>query len=108
MRWGVLFLCGLTVGCATERFGRAVPLTDFERSRYSCADIDLEMAKNEAFMKQITEERADVDGNSVLGFLGDFGIGNSMEYEAAMKSAQDRQADLRMLHATKVCSMPST
>lgn len=89
-------------GCATKRYGRLQPLTGAERASYSCREIDIELAKVEAFELQIAEG-AQFNMASVLGILGDFGIGNSMEKGAAEKSAKQRRVQLNDLRAEKGC-----
>ena len=42
--------------------------------------------------------------DSVLGFLGDYGIGNSMERGSAERSATQRLRQLQDLRASKGCS----
>lgn len=89
-------------GCATKRYGRAQPLSSFEESEYTCRDIQLEIHKVEAFEDQI-RDNARIDGRSVLGFLGDFGIGNAMERSEAEESARMRKDDLYRLYTAKGC-----
>jgi hypothetical protein len=55
-------------------------------------------------MKETTEAAAKFTGKDVLGFLGDFGIGNNMEYRDAMKSGTTRGAALTELRAQKNCT----
>jgi hypothetical protein len=91
-----------TTGCATKRYGRLQPLTGAERVGYTCRDIDIEIAKVGAFQQQVTEG-AQFNMASVLGILGDYGIGNSMERSAAEASAARRLGDLNNLKAEKGC-----
>lgn len=90
-------------GCATKRYGRAQPLSSFEESEYSCRELQLEIHKVEAFEDHIRQE-AKIDGRSVLGFLGDFGIGNAMERADAEESARVRKEQLRALQHAKQCT----
>lgn len=92
----------LAAGCATKNHGRMVPLSGLERQELTCREIDLELAKVDAFLDQISEN-SEIDGRSVLGFLGDFGIGNAMERDAAEKSARERREQLLALKAAKGC-----
>ena len=64
----------LVGGCATKRYGRLQPLTGAEKTAYSCRDIDIEIAKVGAFQQQVIEG-AQFNAASVLGILGDWGIG---------------------------------
>jgi hypothetical protein len=92
----------LTTGCATKRYGRLQPLTGAERVAYNCRDVDLEIAKVGAFQAQVAEG-AQFNVASVLGILGDYGIGNSMERSAADASAARRMKELNDLKAEKGC-----
>lgn len=89
-------------GCATKRYGRAVALSDLEAQNYTCPQLEIEISKVHAFQEQIAKG-AQIDALSVMGFLGDFGIGNAMERNAAEKSANERLTELRRLKSTKSC-----
>lgn len=93
----------LLAGCATKRYGRLQPLTGAERVAYSCRDVDLEIAKVQAFQQQVVEG-AQFNMASVLGILGDYGIGNNMERSAAEASAARRLGQLNDLKAEKGCT----
>ena len=106
MRWLVVAAVAPAValsGCATKRYGRLQPLTGAERVAYTCRDVDLEIAKVGAFQTQVAEG-AQFNMASVLGILGDYGIGNSMERKAADASAARRLQQLNDLKAEKGCS----
>lgn len=98
-----LILVLVMSGCATKRYGRLQPVTDVERTEYACRDIKIEIAKLDAFEKQVAEVGR-FDGKTVLGFLGDFGIGNGMEKRAALKTAKDRKEQLGELAVQKQCA----
>lgn len=87
-------------GCATKTYGRLGPLTDFERSSLTCREIDLDVARTDGFIQRIGSE-SQWDSRDTLAFLGDFGIGNSMEKSAALESATTRRSQLNTLRATK-------
>lgn len=89
-------------GCATKNHGRLSPLSAVEQKELTCREIDIELAKVDAFLDQVSEN-SNIDGRSVLGFLGDFGIGNSMERNAAEKSARQRREQLEALRLSKNC-----
>ncbi|MDK3025450.1 hypothetical protein QO239_22895 [Cupriavidus taiwanensis] len=89
-------------GCATKNYGRQGNLTDFEKQTMSCREIELEQAKVQGFIQHVDKE-SEFDGRSVLSFLGDFGIGNVIEKDSAMKSANDRAYQLQM-KAYRGCS----
>lgn len=98
----VLLFSVLLAGCATKNYGRLQPITGAERVAYTCRDVDLEIAKVQAFQQQVVEG-AQFNMASVLGILGDYGIGNSMERSAAEASAARRLGQLNDLKAEKGC-----
>ncbi|MDU1445163.1 MAG: hypothetical protein E7F70_03315 [Pseudomonas aeruginosa] len=101
---GAVMLAGLSVaGCSTKNYGRQPELTDFERQTMSCREIDLEQAKVQGFLSHVREE-SEFDGRSVLSFLGDFGIGNLMEKEAAVDSANQRLTQLAGAKMQRGCT----
>jgi len=89
-------------GCATKGYGRLQPLTGVERASYTCRDIEIEIAKVQSFQTQVAEG-AQFNMASVLGILGDYGIGNSMERHAAEASAARRLQDLNDIKAQRGC-----
>jgi len=89
-------------GCATKTYGRQGSLTDYEKESMSCREIDLDLAKTRGFIDHVNKE-SEFSGKDVLAFLGDFGIGNSMEKNAALESANARIARLSDLKRTKQC-----
>lgn len=97
----LLWALALT-GCATKTYGRQGTLTEFERRTLSCREIDLETARTDGFVEHVNKE-AQFSGRDVLAVLGDFGIGNSLERDAALESAQTRKTQLRDLRAAKAC-----
>lgn len=99
--------CALAVsGCATKRYGRLQPLTVAEQQAYDCRQLDIEIAKVEAFREQVANG-AEFNLASVAGFLGDWGIGNSMERNDADKSATQRMNDLLAARAVARCGQNS-
>lgn len=94
-------------GCSTKNYGRQPDLTSFEKTALSCREIDLEQAKVQGFIQHVNEESG-FDGRSVLSFLGDFGIGNTMEKHNALASATTRLAELNNLRSTKCTSYLSS
>ncbi|CAG9165283.1 hypothetical protein LMG23992_00414 [Cupriavidus laharis] len=90
-------------GCATKNYGRQGVVTDFERQTMSCREIQLEQAKVQGYIQAVDKE-SEFSGRSILSFLGDFGIGNVIEKNAAMESADSRAYQLRMLSYERRCS----
>ncbi|AZW31748.1 hypothetical protein CS343_16495 [Bordetella bronchiseptica] len=103
-----LFLVGcsaavLLTGCATKNYGRQGELTDFERQTMSCREIEMEQAKVHGYLSHV-EKESEFDGRSVLSFLGDFGLGNVMEKNAAMQAANTRLSQLQSVSVQRGCS----
>lgn len=92
-----------TVGCSTKNYGRQPELTSFEKQSLTCREIDLEQAKVQGFLAHVREE-SEFDGRSVLSFLGDFGIGNLMEKDSAIDSANQRMAQLNETKLQRGCT----
>lgn len=102
---GILVVTALAVvltGCATKRYGRLQPLTTAEQQVYSCREIEVEIAKVEAFRQQVADG-AKINAASAMGFLGDFGIGNANEKNQADRTAAQRMNQLLALKAQNRC-----
>lgn len=97
-----LAAASLLCSCATKNYGRQGTLTDFERQTMNCREIEIEQAKMQGFISRVDKE-SQFDSRSVLSFLGDFGIGNLMEKDSALKSANERTAQLRIAATQKGC-----
>lgn len=92
----------LTTGCATKRYGRMQPVTGHETKAYSCEDIKVELSKVDAFELQVAQG-AEFSALSVASFLGDLGIGNTIEKDAALTTAKERRVQLNNLAASQGC-----
>lgn len=97
----VILAVGLQ-GCATKHYGRLGELTRMEKDRMTCREIALDRARTHGFIEKVNSESR-FDSKDVLAFLGDFGIGNAMEKDAAMASATTRMKQLDELAAEKKC-----
>ncbi len=95
----------LVSACATQRYGRLQRVTPAEANYLTCEAIEVEIEKGNAFIKATNDKDAEVTGKDVLAFLGDFGIGNSMEHTDAIESATDRLNDLAELKQQKGCAV---
>lgn len=89
--------------CATQRYGRLQRITPAEADHLTCETIEIEIEKGNTFIKATNDKDSEFTGKDVLGFLGDFGIGNSMEHTDAIKSATERLNDLTELKKQKGC-----
>ena len=94
-------------GCSTKNYGRQGEITQYEQDTMTCREIDLEEAKVHGFLAHV-EKESEFDGRSVLSFLGDFGIGNMMEKDNAVKSANARLAQLQTLRVKRNCTSAPT
>jgi len=109
MKWTtmVLIFFAMTIvfsSCATQRYGRLQRVTEAERNYLTCKNIEVEIEKAQEFTNETTEKDNEFTGRDVLAFLGDFGIGNSLEFSDAIKSGTDRLKDLNALKAEKGCT----
>lgn len=93
---------GVLAGCSTKNYGRQGSLTEYESARMTCSDIELEEAKVHGWVAQVNQE-SEFDGRDALAIMGDFGIGNSMEKRAAIKSANARLCQLQTVAVSKQC-----
>lgn len=87
-------------GCATKQYPQAPAVTNEEATVFDCKALDQEIAKAHSMQDEI-KRTGDFDGRTVLGFLGDFGIGNGMAKSEATKKAQDRLNQLESLRNAK-------
>lgn len=93
----------ILTSCATQRYGRQTSVSGTERTEYTCKDIKLEKAKANEFLSSVRTQRAETNAAHVAGFLGDFGIGNVMEGDAAILSGEKRLKELNDLAVDKGC-----
>lgn len=87
-------------GCATKQYPQAANVTGAESSAMDCKALQVEIAKTQSVQQEI-ETTGEFDGRTVLGFLGDFGIGNGMAKGEARKKAANRLNQLEALKAVK-------
>jgi len=87
-------------GCATKQYPQAANVTGAESSAMDCKAVGLEIAKTKSVQAEI-EQTGEFDGRTVLGVLGDFGIGNGMAKSEARKKAANRLNQLEALKAAK-------
>ncbi|MCG8710021.1 hypothetical protein JHU04_003296 [Brenneria sp. 4F2] len=97
----------LLTGCATKQYPIAAPVLPEEASAMSCKDIDREIAHVKSVQYQI-ERTGEFNGRTVLGFLGDFGIGNGIAKSDAREQAYERKRQLYSLQTVKCRVIYST
>ncbi|RLM23647.1 hypothetical protein BIY29_10110 [Brenneria alni] len=90
----------LLTGCATKQYPIATPILPEEASAMGCKDLDREIAHVKSIQYQI-ERTGEFNGRTVLGFLGDFGIGNGIAKSDARDRARDRERQLYSLKTEK-------
>ncbi|HEE9628401.1 TPA: hypothetical protein R8E83_000587 [Escherichia coli] len=93
---GVLLLSG----CATKQYPQAAAVTAAEAQAFDCRDVDVELAKAQSVRNEI-DSTGQFDGRTVLGALGDFGIGNGMAKSDAYKKVDARIQQLQALRPAK-------
>lgn len=101
---GVVCLMMLLAGCATQRYGRLVPLAESEGENFSCKQIAIEMDKCNVFIQEVTAKNRKFTAKDVLSFGLDWGIGDSWEVTDALASATDRLKQLQRFKAKKQCN----
>jgi hypothetical protein len=100
----IILVCTIAIsGCATQRYGRQTEVSQTEKQYLECKDIRIEIAKTEEFLSNVRMQRRSTNGMHVLGALGDFGIGNSIEGDEAELSGEKRLKALRDLSTQKRC-----
>ena len=104
LAWVLALSALLLTGCATQNYGRLPDVGVHQAQVMDCSEINLEIAKTTDWLAQIRSEHDKFTPSDVTGFLGDFGIGNAIEYSNATKSADER---LKSLNAAKSIRCPS-
>lgn len=99
----IMLLALFLTGCATKQYPQTSPVTMEESSAYSCEYIDMELAKANSAKREILKT-GEFNGKTVLGFLGDFGIGNGMAKRQALKNVNERIYGLTSLKNSKCSS----
>jgi hypothetical protein len=88
-------------GCAVQRYGRMMPVVPSEEKSLTCEQIDIEIDKCNAFIREVNSNNKKFTGGDILAFLGDFGIGDSWEVTEAIASATRRNVELEELREKK-------
>lgn len=96
----VVAIAGLLSACATKQYPQSPSVTGEETATFDCQAIKQEIAKTHSVQQEI-ESTGEFDGRTVLGVLGDFGIGNGLAKTDARKKAQARLNQLESLKQVK-------
>ncbi len=94
----------LLSGCALKQYPQSPKVSDEEAQTYNCAALDQEIAKSHSVQQQI-DKTGEFDALTVIGFIGDFGIGNGIAKASANKHATVRLNELEQLKAAR-CGHP--
>lgn len=90
----------LLTACATKHYPQAPAVTDEEAVSLNCQALELEIAKTHAIQQEI-RQTSSFDYRTVMGFLGDFGIGNGLARRNASEKAKSRLSQLEALRNVK-------
>lgn len=99
-------ICGvlLLTGCALKRYPASPPVSEVQMTTLDCPAVENEIASQQQVQKQI-DKTGEFNGLTVLGFIGDFGIGNGVVKNLAQKHADERMSQLKKLEKAR-CNRP--
>lgn len=87
-------------GCALKHYPQAPAVTNVEATSYDCQTLHAEIAKTQAMQQQI-DKTGEFDALTVIGFVGDFGIGNGVAKANANSKVSARLKQLEALKAIR-------
>ena len=93
--------------CATKSYPIAQPLSDSKAMAMTCSELFDEISDIDALSLKISEE-SKTDLRSAGAFLMDFGIGNAIAKDNAMKAMQERKVVINNAISSKACAMATT
>ncbi|WP_147198095.1 hypothetical protein AAGQ96_11185 [Pantoea sp. MBD-2R] len=96
----LLCLSLLLTGCALKRYPASPPVSAVQKTTLDCPAVEKAIASQQEIQAQI-DKTGKFDGLTVLGFIGDFGIGNGVAKGLAQKHANERMSELKKLEAAK-------
>jgi len=96
----VVLLALVLTGCATKQYPQATAVTPEETATLNCSALDQELVKAHSVQSDI-EQTGQFDALTVLGFVGDFGLGNGIAKYNATQKAEKRVTELQSLKAAK-------
>lgn len=94
--------CLLLSGCALKQYPASPPVDEVQASQLDCRGVQAAIVSQRDITAQI-DKTGEFDGLTVLGFMGDFGIGNGVAKGLARKRAAARSEQLSAL-AQQKCS----
>ncbi|MDN8540125.1 hypothetical protein QZH36_01475 [Erwinia sp. BC051422] len=98
----LLSLLVLLSGCALKHYPSSPSVSEVQKTTLDCPTVQKEIASQQQVQQQI-DKTGEFSGLTVLGFIGDFGIGNGVAKSLAQKHADQRMIQLKQLEKTK-CS----
>ncbi|WP_336747946.1 hypothetical protein [Pantoea vagans] len=98
----VVLMTLVLTGCATKHYPQAAAVTPQETATLNCNDLDQELVKAHSVQSDI-EQTGQFNALTVLGFIGDFGLGNGIAKYNATRKAEKQVTALQSLKAAK-CS----
>ncbi|WP_233592570.1 hypothetical protein [Erwinia psidii] len=87
-------------GCALKQYPASPPVSAVEATQLDCAGVEKAIASQQQVQARI-DRTGEFDGLTVLGFVGDFGIGNGVAKSQAQKHADQRMSQLKQLEHTR-------
>jgi len=99
-RFLIVLLALVLTGCATKQYPQASAVTPEETVTLNCSALDQELVKVHSVQSDI-EQTGQFDALTVLGFVGDFGLGNGIAKYNASRKAEKRVTALQSLKAAK-------
>lgn len=90
----------LLSGCALKQYPSSPPVSEVQATTLDCAGVETAIANQDQVQAKI-DKTGEFDGLTVLGVIGDFGIGNGVAKGLAQKHADERMSQLRALQQTK-------
>ncbi|WP_158781556.1 hypothetical protein [Pantoea sp. BAV 3049] len=90
----------LLSGCALKQYPSSPPVSVVQSTQLDCSGVQKEIADQQQVQIKI-DQTGQFDGLTVLGFLGDFGIGNGVAKSLAQKHADERMGQLKQLEQNK-------
>ncbi|WP_350260708.1 hypothetical protein AAF463_10685 [Pantoea sp. BJ2] len=96
----VILIALLLSGCALKQYPQSAKASDAEAQTYDCAALNQEIAKSQSVQQQI-DKTGEFDALTVLGFVGDFGIGNGLAKASANSKVKARLEQLQKLQSVR-------
>ncbi|EXU77302.1 hypothetical protein BG55_00455 [Erwinia mallotivora] len=100
VKFFVFNLVFLLSGCALKQYPASQPVSSVEATQLDCNGVKQAIISQQQVEAEI-DKTGQFDGLTVLGFIGDFGIGNGVAKSQARKHADQRMAQLKQLENTR-------